>query len=181
VQKHGISSDRYSANGLRIQWPNRVQVGDRMVLPLDQVGEQVPRATQIHVPASASAFRTTLDSDSRNVANASSLSCSGAALSNGPISVISGLKPSTGRTTGKETPPILRLRSAGGLAQSRPDPYPPNGRLEPSFARLVPSPRQPPVVAPGPPGARPAARTPSARPLIKYECLIRQTRRRQRE
>ena len=53
--------------------------------------------------------------------------------------------------------------------------------VEPSSARLVPSPRQPPVAAPGPPGARPAARTPSARPLINYECLIRQTRRRQRE
>ena len=57
-------------------------------------------------PASASAFRTTLDSDSRNVASASSLSSTRIALCNGPISVILGLKPSTGRTTGKETPPM---------------------------------------------------------------------------
>jgi hypothetical protein len=33
VQKHGISSDRYPANGLRIQWPNRVQVGHMPVKP----------------------------------------------------------------------------------------------------------------------------------------------------
>ena len=61
-----------------------------------------PRLT--HAPASASAFRTTLDSDSRNVASASSLSSTGIALSNGPISVILGLNPGIGPTTGKDWP-----------------------------------------------------------------------------
>jgi hypothetical protein len=76
-------------------------------------------------PRPPSAFRTTLDSDSRNVASASSPSSTGTALSNGPISVILGLKPSTGRTTGKETPPMSSgLRPAAGLAQARPDPVP---------------------------------------------------------
>ena len=80
-------------------------------------------------PASASAFRTTLDSDSRNVANASSLSSTGTALSNEPISVILGLKPSTGCTTGKETPPMSSdfdpLQACLKPVQT---PYPPNGR-----------------------------------------------------
>jgi hypothetical protein len=64
-----------------------------------------------------------------------------------------GLKPSTGRTTGKETPP---MSSDFDPLQACPKPVQTHTRrmvaVEPSFARLVTSPRQPPVAAPGPPG-----------------------------
>lgn len=60
-------------------------------------------------------------------------------------------------------------------------PYRPLVAVEPSFARLVTLPRQPLWPPQDHLAARRAARTPSARPLINYECLIRQTRRRQQE
>jgi hypothetical protein len=53
----------------------------------------------------------------------------GIALSNGPISVILGLTPSTGRTTGKETPPMSSdLDPLQAWPKPFQTPYPPDGR-----------------------------------------------------
>jgi hypothetical protein len=71
--------------------------------------------------------------------------------------------------------------------QAWPSPSRPRTRrmvaVKPSFARLVPSPRQPPVAARHRTTWRTARSENTLRPgpLINYECLIRQTRRLQRE